>query len=178
MLYNHKLLSILVCLVAFSAPLLAATTMPVPKDCPVKVAPIVSERTFAIIKPDAVASKSSGQILDLIEKNKFDIIRMKKVQLTKKQAEKFYAMHKEKPFFRELVDYMISGPVILLALEKPNAIKEWRELMGATNVEKAAPGTVRRMFGTSVTKNAAHGSDSKEAAQIELNFFFPELQYS
>lgn len=143
-----------------------------------KVAPVVIERTFAIIKPDAVAAKHAGQIIDLIEKNKFDIIRMKKVQLNRKQAEKFYGVHKEKPFFKGLVEYMISGPVVVLALEKANAIKDWRDLMGATNPEKAAPGTMRRMFGTSLTENATHGSDSRENAQIELNFFFPELQYS
>lgn len=147
-----------------------------PKTAP-KAIPVVIERTFAIIKPDAVAAKNAGQIIDLIEKNKFEIIKMKKIQLTKKQAEKFYGVHKDKPFYKELVEYMISGPVVLLALEKANAIKEWRDLMGATNSENAAPGTMRRMFGTSITKNATHGSDSKENAQIELNFFFPELQY-
>lgn len=154
----------------------SATEKPNAKTA-VKAIPVTIERTFAIIKPDAVAAKNAGQIIDLIEKNKFDIIRMKKTQLTRKQAEKFYGVHKDKPFFKELVEYMISGPAVLLALEKANAIKEWRDLMGATNSENAAPGTMRRMFGTSITKNATHGSDSKENAEIELNFFFPELQY-
>jgi nucleoside-diphosphate kinase len=133
------------------------------------------ERTCAIIKPDAVSARVSGMIIYLIELNKFNILRMHKTQLTKKQAELFYAIHKDKPFFGELVDYMISGPVILMALGKDNAIAEWRTLMGATDPKKAVPGTLRKMFGTSITNNAAHGSDSPENAEKELAFFFPEL---
>lgn len=136
----------------------------------------VKERTFAIIKPDAVAAKNAGEIINLIEKNGFDIIGMEKILLTKDQASNFYAVHKTKPFFAGLIDFMISGPSIVLALEKPNAVKEWRELMGATNFENAAPGTLRRMFASSITQNAVHGSDSLENANIELKFFFPNLK--
>jgi nucleoside-diphosphate kinase len=100
---------------------------------------------------------------------------MQKKQLTRAEAEQFYAVHKERPFFGELVTYMISGPVILMALEKENAIQEWRDLMGATNPAKAAPGTLRRMFGTSIGSNATHGADAPETAQEELKFFFPNL---
>jgi nucleoside-diphosphate kinase len=133
------------------------------------------EKTFAIIKPDAVAARVSGMIIHLIELNKFNILRMHKTQLTKKQAELFYDIHKDKPFFGELVDYMISGPCILMALEKDNAIAEWREVMGATDPKKAAPGSLRKMFGTSIGNNVTHGSDSAETAQKELRFFFPDL---
>jgi len=133
------------------------------------------EKTFAIIKPDAVQAGHSGQIINLIELNKFSLIGMQKLRMTKQQAETFYAVHAARPFFGELVNYMISGPVIILALEKENAIQEWRDLMGATNPAQAAPGTLRRMFGTSIGNNATHGSDSPETAQAELAFFFPTL---
>ena len=133
------------------------------------------ERTFAIIKPDATAAKHAGNIISLIELNGFNIIGMQKKQLTRAEAETFYAVHKERPFFGELVNYMISGPVIVMALEKENAIQEWRDLMGATNPAKAAPGTIRRMFGTSIGSNATHGSDAPETAKEELKFFFPNL---
>jgi nucleoside-diphosphate kinase len=133
------------------------------------------ERTFAIIKPDAVAAKHSGQIINLIELNKFSIIGMEKLTMNKQQAETFYAVHNARPFFGELVNYMISGPVIILALEKENAINEWRDLMGATNPAQAAAGTIRRMFGTSIGSNATHGSDALETAKEELTFFFPKL---
>ena len=133
------------------------------------------EKTFAIIKPDATAAGYSGQIINIIELNKFTIARMQKLQLSPAQAEQFYAIHKERSFFRELVDYMISGPVIVMALEKENAIQDWRDLMGATDPKKAAPGTMRKMFGTSIGNNATHGSDAAETAKVELKFFFPEL---
>jgi nucleoside-diphosphate kinase len=133
------------------------------------------EKTFAIIKPDALAAGYSGQIINLIELNKFTIIRMQKILFTKEQAEHFYHIHKERPFFQELVDYMISGPVIIMALEKEDAISQWRELMGATDPKKAAPGTLRMMFGTSIGNNATHGSDAPKTAQEELAFFFPDL---
>lgn len=144
--------------------------------CKAVIAAPQIERTFAIIKPDAVAAKNSGEIINLIEKNKFNIIGMQKTNLHQKQASEFYKAHKDKPFFKSLIEYMTSGPAIILALEKENAIKEWRDLMGTTNPANAAPGTMRRMFGTSITNNATHGSDSKENAQVELNFFFPELK--
>lgn len=133
------------------------------------------ERTFAIIKPDAVAAGHSGIIISLIELNKFDIIGMKKVRLTQEQAQTFYAVHKDKSFFGELVSYMTSGFAIIMALEKEKAIQEWRDLMGPTNPSQAGPGTMRRMFGTSIGSNATHGSDSAQTANIELKFFFPEL---
>lgn len=133
------------------------------------------EKTFAIIKPDAVAAHHTGMIISLIELNKFTIKGMRKVHLTRAQAEEFYAVHKERSFFGELVEYMISGPVVVMALEKENAIQEWRDLMGATNPAKAAPGTIRKMFGTSIGNNATHGSDAPETAAVEVKFFFPEL---
>ena len=133
------------------------------------------EKTLAIIKPDAVSHKDSGMIISLIELNKFTILRMQKMELTTKQAELFYDIHKERPFFRELVDTMTQGPVIVLALEKEDAIRQWRDLMGPTDPLKAPPGTLRSMFGTNIGSNATHGSDAPETAKKELAFFFPEL---
>lgn len=133
------------------------------------------ERTLAIIKPDAVASGQSGSIIKIIELNKFMIARMQKMQLTKKQAEIFYEVHKDRPFYGELVDGMIKGPVIVMALEADNAITLWRDLMGATDPLKAAVGTIRRMFGVHIGSNATHGSDAPETAKKELAFFFPDL---
>lgn len=135
----------------------------------------MSEKTLAIIKPDAITALHSGMIISIIELNKFNILRMQKLKLTQAQAQAFYEIHKEKPFFQELVDYMLSGPVIVMALEKENAIKDWRDLMGATDPKKAVPGTLRMMFGTSIGSNATHGSDSAENAQREIKFFFPDL---
>lgn len=131
------------------------------------------ETTFAFIKPDAVKAKNAGMIISVIELNKFNIVSMQKMDLTKKQAESFYAEHKAKSFFNDLVTYMTSGPVIALALRKKDAINEWRQLMGTTDPEKAAVGTMRRMFGTDKTYNAVHGSDSSESALRELALFFP-----
>lgn len=133
------------------------------------------EKTLAIIKPDAVTAKHSGLIIQLIELHKFDIVGMKKIHLTKQQAEQFYSVHKERPFFGELVEGMSKGPVIVMALERDEAIKSWRELMGATDPAKAFFGTVRKMFGTDIGSNATHGSDALETAAEELKFFFPEL---
>jgi nucleoside-diphosphate kinase len=134
------------------------------------------ERTFAMIKPDAVAAKNSGKIIDMIEANGFTIVGMKKTQLDEKKAGEFYAVHKERPFFGELVSFVSSGPVILLALEKDNAVKAWRDLMGATDSRKADKGTIRNLFGTDIGKNATHGSDAAETAKVELALFFPELK--
>lgn len=134
------------------------------------------ERTFAMIKPDAVAAKNSGKIIDMIEAQGFTIVGMKKAQLDEKKAGEFYAVHKERPFFGELVSFVSSGPVILLALEKDNAVKTWRDLMGATDSRKADTGTIRNLFGTDIGKNATHGSDAVETAQEELALFFPELK--
>jgi nucleoside-diphosphate kinase len=134
------------------------------------------ERTFAIIKPDAVKDGHTGEIIKLIELNKFTIVAMEKVNLSEEKAQEFYAVHKERPFFGELVSYMTSGPVVIMALEKENAIQEWRDLMGATNPAQAAPGTLRRMFGKSIGSNATHGSDSPVTAASELKLFFPQLK--
>jgi len=134
------------------------------------------EKTFAIIKPDAVKAKYSGKIIDRIEHEGFNIIALKKLRMTTAQAEAFYGVHKERGFFRELVDFMTSGPVIVLALEKNNAVNAWRDLMGATDPAKAAEGTIRKLFGANIGENATHGSDSLENAAIELKFFFPELK--
>lgn len=134
------------------------------------------ERTFAIIKPDAVKDGLTGDIIKIIELNKFTIVAMEKVNLSEAKAQEFYAVHKERPFFGELVSYMTSGPVVIMALEKENAIQEWRDLMGATNPAQAAPGTLRRMFGKSIGSNATHGSDSPVTAASELKLFFPQLK--
>ena len=134
------------------------------------------ERTFAMIKPDAVAANNSGKIIDLIEQEGFTIVGMKKTRLNKEKAQEFYAVHKDRPFFGELVDFVTSGPVIIMALEKENAIKAWRDLMGATNPAQAAEGTMRKRFGANIGNNAVHGSDAPETAEFELSLFFPELK--
>ncbi len=133
------------------------------------------ERTFAIIKPDAVAAKHSGNIINIIEQKGFYIIGMKKVLLKQAQVELFYDIHKERPFFKDMVSFMISGPVILMVLEKDNAIKDWRTLMGATNPANAEEGTIRKIYGKSIDNNATHGSDAPETARREIAQFFPEF---
>ncbi|MGJ5818149.1 nucleoside-diphosphate kinase [Paludibaculum fermentans] len=130
------------------------------------------ERTFAIIKPDAVADGNAGNILALIEKNGFKVLALRKQHLTRPIAEGFYAVHKGKGFFEELISFMTEGPVILLALEREDAVAKWREVMGATNPEKAEAGTVRKLYGANIGRNASHGSDSQENAAIELAWFF------
>jgi nucleoside-diphosphate kinase len=130
------------------------------------------EQTFAIIKPDAVAAGHAGQILGMIEKAGFRIRGMKMIRLSKQQAEGFYDVHRERPFFTGLVEFMMEGPVVVLALEREGAIKHWRELMGATNPEKAAEGTIRKKFASNIERNAVHGSDAPETAAIEIPFFF------
>lgn len=136
----------------------------------------MTERTFAMIKPDAVAAKNAGKIIDLIEQNGFTIVGMRKMNIDKAKAEQFYAVHKERPFFGELVSFVTSGPVVVMALEKDNAVKAWRDLMGATDSRKADKGTIRNLFGTDIGKNAAHGSDAADTAKTELALFFPELK--
>jgi nucleoside-diphosphate kinase len=131
--------------------------------------------TFAMIKPDAVAHNNTGKIIDIIEKNNFEIIRLHKAILAKDLAEEFYAVHKDRPFYGELVEFVTSGPVVIMALHKENAVAEWRNLIGATNPKDAAPGTIRHEFGTSIDKNAVHGSDSSETAAQEIELFFPEM---
>lgn len=128
-----------------------------------------------MIKPDAVSALHSGKIIDIIEHNDFEVIRLQKVVLSEELAEEFYAEHKDKPFFGELVEFVTSGPAIIMALYKDNAIPAWRELIGATDPAKAAPGTIRNSFGTNVANNAVHGSADPEAAFRELEMFFPEM---
>jgi nucleoside-diphosphate kinase len=130
------------------------------------------EQTLSIIKPDAVAKNVIGKILDRFESNGLRIAAMKKVQLSRADAEAFYAVHKERPFFGELVEFMISGPVVVSVLEGENAVAKNRELMGATNPQEAAPGTIRADFAESIDANAVHGSDSLENAEKEIAFFF------
>ncbi len=134
------------------------------------------EKTLGIIKPDAVASKNAGKIIDMLETNGFSIIGMKKIHLTKEQAKKFYIVHKERPFYDSLTTFMSEGPIVVMVLEKENAIEDYRKIMGATNPEEAEEGTIRKLFGTNIERNAVHGSDSKESASFEIPFFFNELE--
>ena len=133
---------------------------------------MAQERTFAIIKPDAVEKKVAGQILARIEESGLEILAMKKIQLTEQGARGFYAVHKERPFFGDLVAFMTSGPVVALVLEGEGAIKKWRDLMGPTNSNEAPAGTMRGDFGTDVERNATHGSDAPETARLEISYFF------
>lgn len=132
------------------------------------------ERTFSIIKPDAVAKNVIGEIYSRFEKGGLRIIAAKMLHLSREQAEGFYAVHKERPFFKDLVEFMISGPVVVQVLEGENAIAKNRELMGATNPAEAAPGTIRADFASTVDENAVHGSDAPETAEQEIAFFFGE----
>ena len=134
------------------------------------------ERTFAIIKPDAVERRLAGSILARIEEAGFTVRAMRLKHLTKREAEGFYAVHRERPFFGELTDFMSSGPCVLLALESPNAIQKWRDTMGPTDLAKAAPGTLRRDFGQSIGRNATHGSDAPDTAAFELGYFFRGME--
>ena len=134
------------------------------------------ETTFAIIKPDAVERGLAGKILARVEGAGFTILAMRKQHLTKREAEGFYAVHRERPFFPELTTFMSSGPCILLALEAPNAIAKWRETMGATDPAKAAAGSLRKDFGESIGRNATHGSDAPETAAFELGYFFRGME--
>jgi len=134
------------------------------------------ERTFAIIKPDAFERRLAGQILARIEEAGFLVRAMRLQHLTRREAEGFYAVHRERPFFGELTEFMSSGPCVLLALEAPDAIKKWRETMGPTDPAKADPGTLRRDFGQSIGRNATHGSDAPETAAFELGYFFRGLE--
>jgi nucleoside-diphosphate kinase len=130
------------------------------------------ERTLTIVKPDAVAKKVTGQILSRFEKAGLEIVALKKLRLTEEQARGFYAVHKERPFYRDLVKFMTSGPVVLGVLEGPNAIAKNRELMGPTDSTKAQPGTIRGDFGINIERNAVHGSDAPETARVEIAYFF------
>lgn len=130
------------------------------------------QKTFSIIKPDAVASGKAGKILALLEENGFRIVGIRMLKLSQSQAEGFYAVHKERPFYGSLVKFMTEGPVIVMALERADAVKKLREVMGATNPANAAEGTVRKLFAESIERNAIHGSDAEETAAQELAFFF------
>jgi nucleoside-diphosphate kinase len=134
------------------------------------------ERTFAIIKPDAVERNLTGKVLDKIEAAGFRIVGMKKLFLSKAEAEGFYYVHKARPFFNDLCAFMSRSPVVVLALEKENAIAVWRELMGATNPANADAGTIRKDFGVSIEENTVHGSDSPESAAFEIPYFFSQLE--
>jgi nucleoside-diphosphate kinase len=135
-----------------------------------------TERTFAIIKPDAVRARVAGRILARIEEAGFTIRGLRLTHLTRREAEGFYAVHRERPFFASLTEFMSSGPCIVMALEAPDAIRRWRALMGATDPAKAEAGTLRKEFGTSIEHNTTHGSDAPETAAFELGYFFRGLE--
>jgi nucleoside-diphosphate kinase len=137
---------------------------------------MAGKRTFSMIKPDAVAAGNSGAILKMIEEAGFRIVAMKMTRLTLAQAGAFYAVHKERPFYQDLCNYMSSGPIIALVLEKENAVEDFRKLIGATDPAKAEEGTIRKLFAKSIEANAIHGSDSDENAAIESAFFFSKLE--
>ena len=130
------------------------------------------QRTFSIVKPDAVAKGATGAIIGMIQDKGFRILGMKMLKITKQQAEGFYAVHANKPFFDSLTNFMSSGPIVVMALEKENAIADLRQLMGATNPANAEPGTIRKQWADSIERNAIHGSDAEDTAQFELNYFF------
>ena len=134
------------------------------------------ERTLSIIKPDGVKRSLIGDVVRLLEQNDLNIVAMKMVQMTKAQAEGFYAVHRERPFFESLTDFMSSGPAVVMVLEGKNVIARYRDLMGATNYKEAADGTIRRQFATDIEKNVVHGSDAPETASFEIAYFFNRLE--
>jgi len=136
----------------------------------------MANRTLTIIKPDSVRKNNFGKILSRIESEGFKVLGIKKVALSQRQAEGFYAVHRERPFFKDLVKYMMSGPVYIAALERSDAVPALRKLMGATDPKKADKGTIRAEFGESIEQNAIHGSDSDDNAKIEISFFFAESE--
>jgi nucleoside-diphosphate kinase len=133
------------------------------------------ERTYAMIKPDAVEGKHVGEIITRIEREGFTIVAMKKVNMSKELAGEFYGVHRERPFYLELVDYVTSGPVVAMVLEKEDAIKCWRDIMGATDPKEAEEGTLRRLYGKHIGSNVSHGSDAPETADTEIKLMFSEL---
>jgi nucleoside-diphosphate kinase len=135
-----------------------------------------AERTFSIIKPDAVANRHIGDILAILEKKGFRVLAMRQTKLTAPDAEGFYAVHRGKPFFASLVKFMTSGPIVLLALEREDAVKQLREVMGATDPAKAADGTIRKLYAENIERNCIHGSDAPETAAVELRYFFNSLE--
>jgi nucleoside-diphosphate kinase len=134
------------------------------------------QKTFSIVKPDAVASGKAGKIISLLEENGFRIVGLRMVKLSQSQAEGFYAVHRERPFFGSLVKFMTEGPVIVMALERDDAVKKLREVMGATNPANAAEGTVRKLYAESIERNSIHGSDAPETAAEELAYFFTGIE--
>ena len=134
----------------------------------------MSNITFTMLKPDSIRNKNTGAILDKIIKSGFEIKAMKFTKMSTEQASSFYAVHKERPFFNDLINYMTSGPIVAAVLEKDNAVNDFRTLIGSTNPEEAADGTIRKLFAKSISENAVHGSDSDENAIIECNFYFSE----
>jgi nucleoside-diphosphate kinase len=132
--------------------------------------------TFGIIKPDAVRARQVGQIIQRITDTGFNLRALKLIHMTKPEAEGFYAIHRARPFFGELTEFMSSGPCVVMALEKDGAVRAWRDLMGATNPAQAEEGTLRKEFGASMGENAVHGSDSEENARIEISYFFSQLE--
>jgi len=136
----------------------------------------MGNKTYAMIKPDAISNGHMGKILDRIINAGFKILGAKLIRMTKAQAEGFYAIHKERPFFEELTTFMSSGQTMVLALEKDNAVSAWRATIGATNPEEAEDGTIRKEFATSLSENAVHGADSDENAKIEIGFFFTDSE--
>jgi nucleoside-diphosphate kinase len=137
---------------------------------------MAGNRTFTMIKPDAVSAGNTGAITKMIEEAGFRIVAMKKTQLSKERAGQFYAIHKERPFFNDLTSYMSSGTIVPMILEKDNAVEDFRKLIGATDPQKAEKGTIRNLFAKSIEANAIHGSDSDENAEIEGSFFFSKLE--
>ena len=136
----------------------------------------MNQRTLAIIKPDAVKNKNIGGVIGAIEKAGFHIVAARLVHLTRREAEGFYAVHKERPFFSALVEFMTSGPCMPMVLEKENAIEAWRAAMGPTDPAKADEGTIRKRFGTNIERNATHGSDAPATAADEIGYFFPTIE--
>ena len=134
------------------------------------------ERTLMLIKPDAVRKGVEGKIIAHVQEKGFKLVALKKLKLTKEQAAQFYIVHKERPFYEELCEFMSSGPIVAMVWEGENAIERIREIMGATNPEEAAEGTLRKLYGTNIGENAVHGSDSKESADYEIPFFFSRLE--
>ena len=137
---------------------------------------MATERTLTIIKPDAVAAGHVGEIIKMFEANRFAIVAARLVDLSKKEAEGFYAVHRGKPFFESLTKFMSSGRALVMVLEGENAIARLREVMGATNPAHAAPGTIRKLYATSIERNAVHGSDGPETAAFEIGYFFPDVE--
>ncbi len=135
----------------------------------------MKERTLSIIKPDGVSRNLVGEVIQRLEKARLEIVAMKMLRMTKAQAKGFYKIHESKPFYESVTDFMSSGPCVVMVLEGTDAIKKYRKLMGATNYEEAEEGTIRREFATDIEKNVVHGSDSKETAKFEINYFFNEL---